>query len=320
MKLKILNYSLLGIIIFVTSSCAKDKAEADFTPSTYTGTAPTRITFSNTSRNSTYQVWDFGDGYTTTEKNPSHIFTQSGIYYVQLFASNDGSSSKKIISINIISQPKPNVDFSFTPSSIMAPSKVTFKNLTTGATQYLWDFGNGKTSSAENPDIVYTQGGNYNVTLTATGPGGTSTITKTIQIQKVPTKLNVTSMKLINYPQTKPDGTAWDPFDFPDLYFAISDDAGTNFVSSYYFGDVIKSQLPLTYTDNFPWTFSNLDYKYIVWLRDYEVDDSSFENMAGYYFKVRDFMPTDGSEYPKTFVFKSSTSDLSFTMEVEWLP
>lgn len=53
--------------------------------------------------------------------------------------------------------------------------EVTFDNLSTGAESYLWDFGDGNTSTEENPVHVYTDGGTFTVSLTATNEGGDDT-------------------------------------------------------------------------------------------------------------------------------------------------
>jgi PKD repeat protein len=62
---------------------------------------------------------------------------------------------------------------------------VAFTNLSTGATNYSWDFGDGNTSTETNPVDIYTNVGTYSVTLTAVGPGGTNTLTLTNYIVTV---------------------------------------------------------------------------------------------------------------------------------------
>jgi PKD repeat protein len=59
-----------------------------------------------------------------------------------------------------------------------APLTVTFSNLSTGADAYLWTFGDGITSTLATPVHTYTQGGLYTVTLTASGLGGSDTLTR----------------------------------------------------------------------------------------------------------------------------------------------
>ena len=63
------------------------------------------------------------------------------------------------------------------PTSGIAPLTVAFTNLSSGATNYAWAFGDGGTSSSANPSNTYTNPGAYSVSLTAIGPGGTNKLT-----------------------------------------------------------------------------------------------------------------------------------------------
>lgn len=67
--------------------------------------------------------------------------------------------------------PVPTVDFTATPSGLT----VTFASTVTDVTTYAWDFGDGKTSTEANPVHKYEGGGEFEVTLTVTGDGGTAT-------------------------------------------------------------------------------------------------------------------------------------------------
>jgi PKD repeat protein len=76
----------------------------------------------------------------------------------------------------------PIANFIGTPTNGAAPLLVSFTNLSSGASSYSWNFGDGKTSSAGNPVNTYTNAGSYTVTLTAIGAGGTGTLTRTSYI------------------------------------------------------------------------------------------------------------------------------------------
>jgi PKD repeat protein len=73
----------------------------------------------------------------------------------------------------------PAVDFAADPTSGAVPLAVSFTNLTAGATNYSWGFGDGNTSTNANPVNNYTNAGTYSVTLTAVGVGGTNMLTRT---------------------------------------------------------------------------------------------------------------------------------------------
>ncbi|MBW6466898.1 MAG: PKD domain-containing protein, partial [Brevefilum sp.] len=88
------------------------------------------------------------------------------------------TSGSVYIAIPVVSQ------FSATPTSGNAPLLVTFNNLSTGDWSSIsWNFGDGGTSTDENPTHIYATPGSYSVSLTISGPGGTDTETKTNYIQ-----------------------------------------------------------------------------------------------------------------------------------------
>jgi PKD repeat protein len=73
----------------------------------------------------------------------------------------------------------PNAAFSATPTTVTAPGTVSFTDRSTGSIKsWLWDFGDGKSSTGKNPSHVYQSAGRYSVALTVTGPGGSDTEVK----------------------------------------------------------------------------------------------------------------------------------------------
>ncbi len=153
---------------------------ADFVAVPLTGTVPLTVTFTNSSAGATDFLWDFGDGTPgSTAINPTHSYTQAAVYTVTLTATGP-SGSHTLTRTNYITVTEPVVAaFSATPLTGIAPLTVTFVNSSTGATDYLWDFGNGATLTVISPTYTYVQPGVYTVTLTASGPGGSDTLTRT---------------------------------------------------------------------------------------------------------------------------------------------
>lgn len=76
------------------------------------------------------------------------------------------------VAVQATSAGLPAVAFTATPTTGLAPLTVTFANTTTGATSYLWDFGDGTTSTLSQPPALTFPGGNRTIGLTAIGPGG----------------------------------------------------------------------------------------------------------------------------------------------------
>jgi PKD repeat protein len=102
-------------------------------------------------------------------------------YHFRAVVSNAmGTALSDDATFTTLSLPPPPVPgFSAGPITGLAPLSVSFTNLTSGAASFIWSFGDSRTSTAANPVKVYTNAGTYTVSLTATGAGGTSTLTRT---------------------------------------------------------------------------------------------------------------------------------------------
>ena len=314
------KWNLLFIILMslLFNSCSKEQSIADFSVNSTYGTAPMTVNFSNTSLYADKYSWDFGTGDQSSSENPTYTYENPGTYTVTLTASNDDNSDKKSLTINVAAKEKPIADFSFDIAHGVAPCKVKFVNSSTRADSYSWEFGNGDKSTEENPPVIYTEGGTYTVTLTANGPGGTNKITKNVTIKDAPTKLQINSITLKSYPPTRNDGTGWDPSDGPDLYIELTDSDESFSLKTGYYSDVIKSNLPLNYTKNFPWTLFSLNSEYIIKVMDYETLTSD-EFVGGYYFTAKNKIPNDGSKYPDSITLSNTTSEIELVLNVEWV-
>lgn len=118
----------------------------------------------------------------------------------------------------------PVADFTFANFNLRAPVQVTMSNSSQNATSYSWDFGNGTSSTEENPTALFESGGVFTITLTATNDNGSDKITKTINITKPYSKVGISELIINKYPSTKSDGSNWDGSlqgTFPDVYFKI---------------------------------------------------------------------------------------------------
>ena len=90
----------------------------------------------------------------------------------------------------------PTADFAYTPTN---PFTFQFTNLSSGASSYKWDFGDGETSKAKEPEHTFAQTGMYDVTLTATSSSGVKA-TKTKKIQVTEPTVYLTGFKLASIP------------------------------------------------------------------------------------------------------------------------
>jgi PKD repeat protein len=118
-----------------------------FTAAPTSGEAPLSVVFTNESTLGVYFTWDFGDGTTSNSVSPTHIYTGTGTYTVEL-AGIDASGTTYYTRENYIAAvnsapPAPVADFTATPLTGDAPLSVTFTNLSTNGTYFTWDFGDG---------------------------------------------------------------------------------------------------------------------------------------------------------------------------------
>ena len=146
----------------------------NFTPDILLGCQPLTVSFSNQSSGASFYSWDFGDGNTSAMPAPVHTFLNAGTFTVQLVGTNAFGCTDTVIS-TITVFPKPIA--SFTSSSLFAcdfPADVQFTNTSVGANNYQWDFGNGITSTQNNPNVQYNSYGAFTVTLIASNQFGCS--------------------------------------------------------------------------------------------------------------------------------------------------
>ena len=138
------------------------------------------VTMSNTSVLADSYLWDFGDGGTSALKNPEHIYATAGTYSVSLTATGPGGSNtiSKPITVSGVTTTPPVPSFSVSINEKV----VQFTYTGTAASSYLWDFGDGKTSTQKNPSNIYDEAGTYTVGLAATNAGGTVTCTEDVTI------------------------------------------------------------------------------------------------------------------------------------------
>jgi PKD repeat protein len=118
--------------------------EADFLSDKTQGCEDLRVGFSNNSENADLFEWSFGNGNTSTDASPSHLFTEPGTYEVQLTARNRNGCPSDQASINIEVFEKPTAAFEFDkPQTCGAPVEVIFRNTSVGNMDNSWDLGDG---------------------------------------------------------------------------------------------------------------------------------------------------------------------------------
>lgn len=152
---------------------------ADFTVTTTNGATPLLVNFTDASSGTvTGRLWDFGDGSTSTLTSPNYTYTNAGTFSVSLtvfgpLGSNTLSMANLITVTNVFAPAV--AAFTASPLTGAAPLLVNFINTSSGTiTNYSWTFGDGNMSSAVSPMYTYSNAGVYSVTLTVSGPLGSS--------------------------------------------------------------------------------------------------------------------------------------------------
>lgn len=144
---------------------------ADFSADKVLGFAPLTVQFTDLSTFGSILLWDFGDGTEkSTDRNPVHVYENVGTYSVSLIVYNELGITEleKTDYITAIKNPDAKADFLADITEGEAPLLVYFTNLSTNATSWAWNFGDGGTSVEQSPSHTYTVEGVYTVSLAAT--------------------------------------------------------------------------------------------------------------------------------------------------------
>lgn len=142
------------------------------------GCVPYNAVFTNNSLGGISFFWDFGDGTTSTEDNPEHLYNNVGTYTVRLRAF-DSSSCNKVDSTSFVITVSsiPSASFTYAPNPPQENEITKFVNQSSGATKYLWNFGDGDSSTEVNPQHLFNATQVYNVCLKASNEAGCSSDT-----------------------------------------------------------------------------------------------------------------------------------------------
>ncbi len=182
---------------------------AEFTATPKSGTAPLTIDFLDQSGGHiTSWDWSFGDGTSSTEKNPTHIFTSPGSYNISLAVTGtEGSGYEEKTGYIVVNEEIPLIaEFTSNVTTGTVPLTVQFQDASQGdPSSWSWYFESGNyyilnevaesrvippygsyISSEKNPVVTYNSPGNYTVMLTVSRTGETDTVEKVDYIQVTP--------------------------------------------------------------------------------------------------------------------------------------
>ncbi|MBE0638312.1 MAG: PKD domain-containing protein [Bacteroidales bacterium] len=129
--------------------------------------------------NPTGWIWDFGDGMTSTLPNPVHSFSQEGYFTISLTVNDPLQTSTETKPNYIYVEDTIFADFTTNQTTSLPGQTIPFYDNSQGdPTSWFWDFGNGLTSTLQNPEMVFNDPGAYSISLTIATGLQQNTITK----------------------------------------------------------------------------------------------------------------------------------------------
>jgi PKD repeat protein len=169
----------------VSATTAGIPCVADFSIGGATTCVNTNVAFTDVSVGASTWLWDFGDGTTSTMQNPVHVYENIGDFDVTLTITDGGACGDNTTVVSAVSVSAPLAAFNGNPlSGSCTPHTVFFTDMSTLPDEWDWDFGDGNTSTVQNPVHNYVAEGDFDVLLTVTDnvSGCTDTATTMVSI------------------------------------------------------------------------------------------------------------------------------------------
>lgn len=212
---------------------------ASFTADKLQGCDPVVVNFTNQSIIADSYLWSFDDGVTSTLQEPAHVFLANGkiqTYKIKLTATTQYGCSHSFES-TIKVYPSPKALFN-TSDSGCVPVLVNFEDMSSNASFWNWEFGDGHTSSEKNPVHIYQKPGEYSVKLRVSnylGCSDTFTMYRNIKAWESPTAEFIADKYYSEY---------------PDMTFNFSSLSPSGLIHHWSFGEdrVIKTTNNVTYS------------------------------------------------------------------------
>ena len=153
------------------------EVETDFTTSNVQGCNNLSVDFEDLSSVTSSVFWDFGDGNSSTQNNPTNVYLLEGIYDVTLFSTSIEGCLDTLVRQEYIVFEIPILNFTFSDNEICLDETVVFVDSSKGfSLDYNWDFGDGNTSVLKSPQHNYQNVGSFPVSLTITDTFGCTVV------------------------------------------------------------------------------------------------------------------------------------------------
>ncbi len=214
--------------------------EIDFEANNFFGCMPLNVDFENNTISDTTLVsylWDFGDGTTSTNVSPNHVYNSFNFYNVKLIATDILGCQNNLEKENYIEAIQPNPDFTSSSLTLCENDATTFECLdTNNIVSFNWDFGNGFTATGYNPEIIYPNSGEFDVYLTVLDSHGcdsTIKISDYISVQSYPAvSFNADSLSSDCYPLIVNFNNTTDNTNISEWFWDFGDEQGSSIIEN----------------------------------------------------------------------------------------
>src|SRR4030095_10903719 len=138
-----------------------NEATANFSFTPDSACIPIPVTFTDLSNNPVSWSWDFGDGTFSVLQNPVHNYTTNPTGPITLIMTDNNGCVDTLTQPNVVGVFP---DITLSSNDVCRFEAVNFST-TLNAASYLWNFGDGTTSTLQNPSHQYSQTGSYNISI-----------------------------------------------------------------------------------------------------------------------------------------------------------
>lgn len=187
-KLTVTN-STTGCVDSITKTIQVGASQAGFMAALTSGCFPLLISFHDTSKLANSWFWNFGDGYTSIQQNPSHSYNDTGSFKVYLIVTSSGGCVDSIGKPHYITVYGAFANYGISPTVGCEPLKATFTDSsisysgTISAWHWQFDAISQDTSDIQNPHFTYNAVGTLTSKLTVTDSHGCkASASKTVQV------------------------------------------------------------------------------------------------------------------------------------------
>ena len=177
----------VGDTTYTSAITVVPHASALFTPEDETPGIGQEVSFLNSGggQQPLRYKWDFGDGTTSTEAQPSHAFSSPGTYNIKLIAENAFGIAESSQTVTVGTPPDADIMVAESaPSGAHLAGEVVATGSNMTGTEYSWEMGDGRRYSSAKISHAYRQTGEYYVTLTASNEFGETQVGRWVHIEQ----------------------------------------------------------------------------------------------------------------------------------------